>query len=258
MLVASPFFIGSVPIICWRGPFRNQVAGCYTVWGYLWHLLSPCGRDSLPRCFLDPFYESYFLLLAALSVSDSGVEGPVAFTDRLAVEFLSAERQLNVNQVSICSSRQWFHGMLSPWCFTPMQQSAVSGRLALARTLLAYVPASLCQCVLSVCHGHCTGSQRSQLSEGTAQDWLGLSGFKFCFFRAVPRKKRLLLRLRAPKEIVFLRADEGTIVPCSLRSPALVQYLSAELQVPVPRAADQCCCLLRLCPSSQLHLLQLN
>lgn len=68
----------------------------------------------------------------------------------------------------------------------------------------------------------------------------------------------LLLRLRAPKEIVFLCADEGTIVPCSLRSPALVQYRSAELQVPVPTAADQCCCLLRLCPSSQLHLLQLN
>lgn len=56
------------------------------------------------RCFLDPFYESYCLLLAALSVSDSGVEGPVAFTDRLAAEFLSAERQLSVNQVSICSS----------------------------------------------------------------------------------------------------------------------------------------------------------
>lgn len=85
-------------------------------------------------------------------------------------------------------------------------------------------------------------------------DCLGLSGLNFVSPGCV-QKKRLLLWLRTPKKIIFLCADVGTIVPCSLRSPALVQYLSAELQVPVHRAPDQC--LLPLCPRSHLHLLQL-
>lgn len=39
--------------------------------------------------------------------------------------------------------------------------------LLLLLLVLACVLVSLCQCVLSLCDGHCTGSQRSQFSGGT-------------------------------------------------------------------------------------------
>lgn len=84
---------------------------------------------------------------------------------------------------------------------------------------------------------------------------LGCLALNFVSPGLCPGKKKATAVVETTKEdsiSCVLMRGQLSLVPSGT---ALVQYLSAELQVPACRAVDQCFCLLRSCPGSHLHLL---